>query len=239
MTPQTALTRPLRILALSPLFLALACGSEPAPGSADSGADRGADVGPDRGCDGNSDCPPGWWCVGPPGCDAVWTCQADNPCSAAAPFDACTCRGAYGSVSAGCPNERYAYEDPFLPDYLMGTPCSGTVPVERGDVSLRGALFDEFEGDLVHLVLQDRTHDALVNYGATRVRDGEFEATWYDVYDPSEAAYDIRFWVDLDGAQDCGPDDLAWTVAVTPTPADPGAVVMAVEYDALEPTPCP
>jgi hypothetical protein len=56
----------------------------------------------------DNDCPEGQFCFGPPACDAVWACQSENPCSAAGPFEACSCAGQVTSVASGC-YSRHAY----------------------------------------------------------------------------------------------------------------------------------
>jgi hypothetical protein len=76
------------------------------------------------GCSSDADCGEGW-CVGDAGCDAAWTCVDEIPCSAAAPFTACTCEGTWQKLAAGCPERKYAYAD-WSHDHEAGDPCDPT-----------------------------------------------------------------------------------------------------------------
>jgi len=197
---------------------AVGCGTD--PGSAVVDADGAGDAAPvTEGCTSNADCETGQWCVGPPGCDAVWTCVDEVPCSAAPPFDACTCAGVLVPLSAGCPGQKYGWSR-WVPEYRIGTACDPDNPTEWADVTAQLDGLDVPDGTLVGGVLRDGVAGVDLYEGLASVGDGAARLTWYDLADPSRDDWSVLVWVDVDGDAQCGEADLRWARDVAIDGAD-------------------
>ncbi len=175
----------------------------------DSGVTEGVPVG--QPCRSNSDCGDGW-CIGDSGCDTTWLCAASNPCSAAPALRACTCDGLWSELSAGCPEERWAFADQTLPDRFLGTFCDAQgEPPSRVDVIIAGVGFDAFNGQRVSAVFQDSVIGRNEPIQTALVVDGQFTLRWASSFDRSSFGYFVTAWFDSgDGLCDASESPLEW-----------------------------
>ena len=68
----------------------------------------------------------------------------------------------------------------------MGSECSGTEPLERGTIRIRGEGFNDYNDLLVFSVLEDHVHEYTLPSSAFSIRDGAFELSWYNVFEAGE-----------------------------------------------------
>lgn len=233
----------MRSMKAAPLLtcLLLACGDAAVGGDAGGaesggggvGGQDGAPVGagdatanPAGGCKTNADCPGGWWCSGAAGCDAVWACVEQTPCSAAPPFVACTCAGAWRQLAAGCPEERYAYRDDRSWQPLQSGACDPAAPFVHHHVTLQGEGFGAWVGQRILAQAWDPT-GTQVGSTSVELTEASFAHSWSDVVHVDGAGVDITVQIDTDANHNCTPGEPSWTLHV-PNPDDYTQPVLTV-----------